>query len=90
MAADSVHIDCDFACRLHCVSVKTNSGLRRDFADLFNRLQNSGLVVRHHDRNELRIRAQSAPHVIGIDQATAIYWKNRDVCPNVLQMLASE
>ena len=68
IAADA-HIDRNLARRLHRVSVEVNIGFSGDFADLLDRLQHAGLVVRHHDGDQLGVRPQRPAHVVGIDQA---------------------
>ncbi len=49
VAPDAIHIYRDLARSLHGVGVKTYSCFGRDFSNLFDRLHNSGLIVRHHD-----------------------------------------
>ena len=88
IAADLRHVDRDFAGGLHRVSVKTNARLRLRFSDLLDRLQDSGLIVRHHDRDQLGVRPQSAAHIGGIDQAAAIHRQNCYLRTHVFQMLA--
>ena len=39
---------------------------RRDPTDLFHRLQDSSLIVRHHDAEEFGIRSYCPPHILGI------------------------
>ena len=57
-------------------------------ANLFDRLKDSGLIVRHHDGNQFRLWLKRAAHVRGIDQTAAVHRKNRDFAADFFQMLA--
>ena len=86
LATDSLHINRNFAECLHRVGVKVDTRFRRDGAYLFNRLQNSSLVVRHHNRDELGVRAQGATDIGRIDHAAAIHRQYCHFGANLFQM----
>ena len=90
VATDSDHIDRDFTRRLHRVSVKVNARLGCDFSHLFDRLQDSSLIVRHHDRDQLGVRAQGAANIGRIHQAASIHWQNGHFRANIFQMLTGQ
>ena len=87
MAANFIHINRDLARGLHCIGVKKHASLVRDLPDLFCRLQRSGLIVRHHDRNQLRVRTQSSLHLRRINQATRVHRQNCRLAANTFQVL---
>ena len=58
ITANPLHINRNLARGLHRVRMKIDVGLRRNLSDLLDRLQHSGLVVRHHDRNQLGVGPQ--------------------------------
>ena len=74
--------------RLHRVGMEINVGFGGDLADLFDRLQHAGLIVRHHDGDELGVRTQGAANIVGIDQPAAVHRHIRDFAARFFQMLA--
>src|ERR1700734_2283227 len=88
IACDTLYIDRHLPCRLYGVSVKIDIGFGCDFAKHLDRLQHAGLVVRHHDRDELCVRTQSAANVVGINQPAAIDGNVSEFASHRFQMLA--
>ena len=73
VAADLLHVDGELAGCLDGVGVEIDVGFGGDLADLFDGLDRAGLVVGHHDADELGIRPERAAHVGRIDDAFAAY-----------------
>ena len=88
VAAETFYFDWHLPCRLYRVGVKINVGFGGDLANLLDGLQDAGFVVRHHDGDELGVRAQGAADVVGINQAAAIHGDVGDFASHRFQMLA--
>ena len=63
----SLDVDRNLARGLHRVGVEVNVGFGGDVADLVDRLQHAGFVVRDHDADQLRVGPQRALDVVGIE-----------------------
>src|SRR5207302_4551797 len=70
------------------VGMEINVGLRSDASDLFYRLENASLVVRHHDRDQLGARTKSGAHVVRIDQPLSVHVKVSHFTSALLQTFA--
>ena len=88
IASDTLYVDRYLPCCLYRVGVEIDVRFGGDLANLFDRLQDAGFVVRHHDGDQLGVGAQGATNVVGIDQAAAIDRNIRDFAPHRFQMLA--
>ena len=84
--ADACYVDCNFGRRLNRVGVEEHIGLGRNSSDFFEWLQHTGLVIGHHDRDQLSVRPQSSAHILRIDQAAAVYGEAGDFTAGFLQM----
>ena len=69
--AELLHIDGNFADRLHRVRMKVNIAVAREAADLFQRLNRAQFVVRVHDRDQHSFRANRRGNICRIDHAAA-------------------
>ena len=87
IAADPFHVNRNLARGLHRVGVEIDIRLCSNLSNLLDRLHNSGFVVGHHDRNQLGLRPQSTPHIIGIDQPAGIHRQIRHLAAHILKML---
>ena len=72
MAAESAHVEGNFARALHGINMKEGAGARAMFADFLNGLKNAGLVVRQHHADEARLGADGAQNVHRVDQAAGL------------------
>src|ERR1700694_727855 len=63
VASDFVDIDRDLPRRLHRVGMEVNVGLGSNLSNLRDGLHDTGLVVRQHDGDQLRIRPDRALHI---------------------------
>src|SRR5258708_16509206 len=89
VAADLFHVDGVFSRGLDGVGVKKNVGFGGDLADLFHILQNAGLVVGHHDGNELGVGFDSLADFAGIDFTARIHGNKSDFTTHLRQPLAA-
>ena len=65
VAAEAAHIERDLARALHGVDMEEDAGVGGDLADLFDRLQNAGLVVGQHDADQPGLGPDGAQNVVG-------------------------
>src|ERR1700753_39113 len=72
IATNLFHSDRYFRSCLHSIGMEINIRLGANFSDLIHRLQNSGFVIRHHDRDQLGVWTQGATNILGINQASSI------------------
>src|SRR5690242_10294617 len=88
IASDVGNAHWNLACGLNGIGMKVDIGFDRNAPDLGHRLQYSGLVVRHHDGNQLRVRTKSLAHVYRIDKSTTINRKIRNLSALLLEVFA--
>ena len=69
----AVYVEGKLAGGLHGVGVEVDAGFGGDLADLFDGLEDAGLVVGEHDGDELGVGPEGAAHVGGIDEAAAVH-----------------
>src|SRR5260370_19318465 len=82
------YINRDLPCRLNCIGVKEDVRFSSDRSNLFHRLQDSGFVIRHHDRDQLCIRPKSASDIVLIKPAPSIDGEVSYVAAPLLHMPA--
>ena len=87
ITADLLDVDRELSGCLNGISVEVNVGLGGDLADLFDRLDCSGLVVGHHEGDELGVGPEGAADVGGIDDAVAAYRKKCHLDATLCQAL---
>ena len=68
-----LHVDGNFARRLHRVRVEINVGFRGDPSDLREWLHRAQFVVGVHHGDQHRFRADRLPQFVQIDQSLAIH-----------------
>mgnify|MGYP003693923911 CR=1 FL=1 len=68
----SVEVDRQLAEGLHRVDVERHAVLARDTADRLDRLERADLAVGVHDADRQGVRANRAPHLVGIDHAVLV------------------
>jgi hypothetical protein len=72
MASESAHVNLHLARALHGINVEKCAGFSGDFADLFDRLQDAGLVVGQHYADQASLRTEGAPNICRVDQAAGL------------------
>ncbi len=88
IAANLLYVQRNLACRLHRVGMEVHVSFRRNLANLAHRLQHARLIVRQDDADQLRLRTQRPPHIIGIDQRPPIHRQVRHRATHLFQALA--
>ena len=68
-----VHVDRNFADRLHRVGVENDAALAADLANFGDRLQDANLVVGGHDRDQDRLVIDGALQIVEIDQPVFLH-----------------
>ena len=85
VAANPVHIQRHLGRRLHGIRMEQDPGFRRNLANCLHRLEYAGFVVRHHHRDQLRIRTQRPPHIFPIDPTLAVHRNVRHRATHLFQ-----
>ena len=88
VAANALYVDRNFPRRLYCVRMEVHIGFGGDFADPFDRLQDSGFIVGQHDGDEPGVWPQGATNIVRINQALAVDRNIGDFAVGCRQMLA--
>ena len=88
VAADFVDVDWNLSRRLNSIGMKIHVDFRRNLSDLCHGLHNASLIICEHDRDQLGIRSDRAPHVVGIHHPAAIHRNVGDLAAFRCQMLA--
>ena len=83
--AEVVDVHGDLAAGLHGVRLEERPGLARDRGQLRDRLNRADLVVRHHDRHELRLRPHRRAQSVGYDQAFGVDGKVGHIGADLLE-----
>ena len=83
---ERVHVDGDLAKRLHAIHVQRHASLARDAGDLGDGLHGAQFVIGVHDGDQHGLRAQRAPHVLGIHDAAGADRQTRDGNTFALQL----
>ena len=78
----------ELAERLDAVDVERDAPLGRDAADLLDRHERAALAVRGLDRDQDRVRAERAAHVVRVHQPLAVHRQVRHGVTGLLQRLA--
>src|SRR6185312_13318955 len=89
VAADLLHINGHFPCRLDGVGMEEDVSFARNFANRFNRLYHACFIVGHHYANEPGIWPHRLANVIGIEFTPSIHWNVGHLTAHLLQTLAS-
>ncbi|KOT06413.1 hypothetical protein DM77_1168 [Burkholderia mallei] len=85
--AERIDVGRDLADRLGRVRVKPDAVLAGDRADILDRLNGAGFVVRMHDRDERGARRDCATDGVGIDAAVAVHGNAGDFSAQSLKEL---
>src|SRR6185369_17619073 len=84
LATDLLHVHRNLACCLNCVGVEQHTTFLSDATDLGYRLNDSGLVVRHHDADEARVRTNCGSDRLWIDETFRVHGNISDFTANLL------
>lgn len=87
VTADGMDVHGYFGDGLNSVGMEPDVGFLRDAADLVDRLDDAGFIVRHHDADKSGVGADGAADVVGIDAAIGGDGKKRDLEPALGQAL---
>ncbi len=86
VALDRRHVDVDLPRALHGIDVEVNCARAACGADLFDRLHDACLVVRHHHRDQARVLADRGDDLLRRNVAASRRAHVRHFHPSLLQL----